>query len=101
MTQQQTMVDDFHLLIVSNNRLSSEATGAALREEEAITSYELARIGGEHSHLRKTDLEPHVVIFDACCFDDLAELFDSIVRLTEELPESHFVVLAYDASTLR
>jgi DNA-binding NarL/FixJ family response regulator len=97
MTQPQTSVEDFHLLIVSDNRLLADAAGAALCEETVITSYEHTRLGEELSHLRKTQLEPQVVILDACCFEEQAELFSSIGRLTEELPESQFVVLAYDA----
>jgi DNA-binding NarL/FixJ family response regulator len=87
----------FHLLVVSDNHLLAEAVAEALQQESEITSYEFARCGDQHAHLRRTDLEPQLVIIDACCVDDNQRLFTTTNRLAEELPESHIVVLAYRA----
>ena len=64
MTHPQTLAEDVHLLIVSDNLLLADVAGAALCEEAVITSYEHTRLGEELSHLRKTQLEPQVVILD-------------------------------------
>ncbi|HUG70830.1 MAG TPA: response regulator transcription factor [Pirellulaceae bacterium] len=83
-----------HLLIVSNNRLLAEAIGSALCDESEFTDFESIRCGEEHSHLCRTQHEPRVVIMDACCMASTADLFSATHRMTEQLPESHIVVLA-------
>jgi DNA-binding NarL/FixJ family response regulator len=97
MSQSESFVETCHLLITSDNRLLADSVGVALVEEGVITSYEQTRCGTEHAHLRKTDLEPQIVLLDACCFKERDALFATIRRLNYELPEAQFVVLAFHA----
>lgn len=82
-----------HLLVVSDNRLLAEAIGSALCEESEFTSFETIRCGLDQAHLLQTQNEPQVVILDACCITEAADLFATTRRLTESLPESEIVVL--------
>ena len=97
MTQTENIIEDCRLLIISDNQLLADATGVALRQQSVITSFEHTRSGEEHAHLRKTAVEPDIVLLDACSFGATSELFARVRWLTEELPESRFVVLAHDA----
>ena len=101
MTYSPRSSEDCHLLIVSDNRLLADATGSALRDQAVISSYEYTAVGAERRLLRATDLEPRIVILDACCFGEPYKLFGTIRRLTEDLPESQFIVLARDADANR
>lgn len=86
--------ETFHVLLISRNRLLAETLGNTLCDRGLATSIEVCASGQEHDHLRRTMLEPQLVVVDASGFDDHGRLFASVRRLCSTLAETHVVVMS-------
>lgn len=81
------------LVIVSDNRLLAEATGAALVSEGVVSTYIHVRNGKENDYLGTVSEEPTIVALDLASYSDRAELYSRIRWLAQELRTAQIVAI--------
>ena len=87
---------EYHVLFISDHRLLCDAIGNTLKSAKVVTDFEIIRCGMEKSHLRTTDIEPNLLVLDACCFEDDG-LVAVLEKLVAELPDTRIAVISESA----